>query len=82
MSNNDDEPDTIIITHSSSTNTATKCATNDARQKVNFKIQILILLFSLPNSTSDRVNNKILFNFINLPIAKVYNQTYFFFVII
>ena len=36
MSDNDDEPDTIIITHSSSTNAATKCATNDARQKSKF----------------------------------------------
>ena len=36
MSDNDDEPDTIIIAHSSSTNAATKCATNDARQKSKF----------------------------------------------
>lgn len=46
-------------------------------KKVNFKILILILLFSLQNPSCNRFNNKILFNFINLPIAKAYNQTYF-----
>ena len=43
----------------------------------NFKIQILILLFSLHYFTCDKPNNKILFNFINLFIAKAYNPTYF-----
>lgn len=43
----------------------------------NFKIQILILLFSLHIFTCDKSNNKILFNFINLPIVKAYNPAYF-----
>lgn len=46
-------------------------------KKVNFKILTLILLFSLQNPPCDRFNNKILVNFINLPIDKAYNQTYF-----
>ena len=46
-------------------------------KKVNFKILTLILLSSLHNFTCDNSNNKILFNFINLPIAKAHNQTYF-----
>lgn len=36
MSDNEDEPDSLFITHSFSTNTATKCATNNARQKSKF----------------------------------------------
>lgn len=46
-------------------------------QKVNFKILTLILLFSLHIFTYDKLNNKILVNFINLPIAKAYNPAYF-----
>lgn len=77
MSDNEDEPDSLIIAHSSSTNDATAYANNIPSKKPNFKILTLILLFSLQNFTSNRVNNKILVNFINLPIAKAYNQTYF-----
>ena len=46
-------------------------------KKVNFKILTLILLSSLHIFTCDKSNNKILVNFINLPIVKAYNQTYF-----
>ena len=46
-------------------------------KKVNFKILTLILLSSLHIFTCDKPNNKILVNFINLPIGKAYNQTYF-----
>lgn len=46
-------------------------------KKVNFKILTLIFLSSLHIFTCDKPNNKILVNFINLPIAKAYNHTYF-----
>ena len=46
-------------------------------KKVNFKILTLILLSSLHIFTCDKPNNKILVNFINLPIAKAYNLTHF-----
>lgn len=77
MSDNEDEPDSLLITHSSSTNDALPYANNIPCKNPNHKIQILILLFSLHNFTCDKLNNKILFNFINLPITKAYNQTYF-----
>lgn len=80
MSDNEDEPDTIIITHSSSTNDALPYANNIPSKNSNFKILILILLSSLHNFTCDKHNNKILFNFINLPIAQAHNQINFFFI--
>lgn len=36
MSDNEDEPDSLLIAHSCSTNAATNGATNDARQKPKF----------------------------------------------
>lgn len=77
MSDNEDEPDSLIITHSYSTNAALPYANNIPSKNPNHKIQILILLSSLHIFPCDKPNNKILFNFINLPIAKAYNQTYF-----
>lgn len=46
-------------------------------KKINFKILTLIFLSSLHIFTCDKPNNKILVNFINLPIAKAYNLTHF-----
>lgn len=80
INDNEDEPDSLLTINPYSNLYATNDATNAARQIKNHKIQILILLFSLSHFTCDKLNNKILFNFINLPIAKAYNQTYFFFI--
>lgn len=77
MSDNEDEPDSLLIAHSSSTNDATAYANNIPSKKSNFKILTLILLSSLHIFTCDKPNNKILVNFINLLIAKAYNLTYF-----
>lgn len=77
INDNEDEPDSLLTINPYSTNDATAYANNIPSKNPNFKILTLILLFSLQNFPSNRPNNKILVNFINLPIAKAYNQTYF-----
>ena len=77
INDNEDEPDSLLTINPYSTNDALPYANNIPCKNPNFKIQILILLSSLHIFPCDKPNNKILFNFINLPIAKAYNQTYF-----